>query len=164
MNSMLEIRNVINSIINSDSDAVDISTPALIRAVRERHPDLVAAAHIELQNLGLSKIVNQVAARQKGPARPGQLEMFGGYTGIRQTIVVKSTDADGKVSLTRKPTEQATLEELEHWLKDRTEARKENTDKFSGMWRLLADAQKAGCAPNAIIGQAITDKIQRTAF
>lgn len=87
--SLFDARDTIDKIIKA-ADGKDIKTKALIEALRRDHADVISAASFELENMALTKIVNDVAARRSGSALSGQAEVFNGYSGIRQTIVLKS--------------------------------------------------------------------------
>ncbi|ESZ26596.1 hypothetical protein [Mesorhizobium sp. L2C067A000] len=158
---LFDIRKTINTIINSSADDTDIRTSELIRTLRQDHAAIITAARVELENIALTKIVNDVAARHRGQALPGQGELFGGYTGIRQTIVVKTTGANGKISYTRKAIDHTTLGELEAWLQQHTQTRLSRPEKFAGMRRMLQDAKDVGGAGDTTIGALLAERRRR---
>jgi hypothetical protein len=158
--SLFDVRDTIDKIIKA-ADGKDIKTKALIEALRREHADVIAAASVELENMALTKVVNDVAARRSGSALPGQAELFSGYSGIRQTIMLKSAGMDGKVTFTRKAIEEATAAELETWLADHTQARANPPGKFAGMRKLLDDAKQLGGAEGATIGALMRERKRR---
>lgn len=158
--SLIDVRDTIDRIIKA-VDGKDIRTKALIETLRRDHADVIAAASVELENMALTKVVNDVAARRSGSSLPGQAELFSGYSGIRQTIVVKGAGTDGKVTFTRKAIEEATAAELEAWLTEHTQARANPPGKFAGMRKLLDDARKVGGAKENTIGALIAEKRRR---
>lgn len=158
--SLLEVRTTINTIINSPTHGGDISTKALIDALRKDHAALISAARSELETIALTKIVNEVARRRVREV-PGQGELFGGYSGIWQTIAVKSRRPDGRLRYDRKAINDATPQEVEAWLQEHTQARRSQPEKFAGMRRMLEDARNVGEAKGATIGSLLAEKRRR---
>lgn len=158
--SLLEVRTTINTMINSAANGSDISTKGLIDALRKDHAAIISAARSELETIALTKIVNEVARRRVREV-PGQGELFGGYSGIWQTIAVKSRGPDGKLRYDRKAINDATPEEVEAWLQRHTQARRSQPEKFAGMRRMLEDARNVDGATGSTIGSLLAEKRRR---
>ncbi|MFB9984596.1 hypothetical protein ACFSQQ_01500 [Mesorhizobium kowhaii] len=158
--SLLQVRTTINKIINSAAKGGDISTKTLIEALRKDYAVIISAAQSELETIALTKIVNEVARRRVREV-PGQSELLGGYSGIWQTIVVKSRGPDGKLRYERKAINVATPEEVEGWLQEHTQTRRSQPEKFAGMRRMLEDARNVGGANGATIGSLLAEKRRR---
>ncbi|MER8905253.1 hypothetical protein [Mesorhizobium sp. M0478] len=157
--SLLKVRTTIVTIIKSAAKGGDISTKTLIEALRKDYAAIISTAQSELETIALTKIVNEVARRRV--REPGQSELFGGYSGIWQTIVVKSRGPDGKLRYEPKAINVASPEEVEAWLQEHTQTRRSQPEKFSGMRRMLEDARKVGGAKGATIGSLLAEKRRR---
>ncbi|MER9295356.1 hypothetical protein NKI38_02460 [Mesorhizobium sp. M0621] len=130
--SLLKVRTTIVTIIKSAAKGGDISTKTLIEALRKDYAAIISTAQSELETIALTKIVNEVARRRVREV-PGQSELFGGYSGIWQTIVVKSRGPDGKLRYEPKAINVASPEEVEAWLQEHTQPSGSTWDWASGI-------------------------------
>lgn len=163
MHNLNALRTAIDEVIKTASDDAALSTIAIIAKVRSDHANILATAQKELETVALTKIVNEVATRKKGRYATGQMELFGGYAGVPQTITVK-LDGEGFNSRPqRRGIGLVPVKVLQAWYEKNTQSRPTNLSKHAGVKKLLDDAVKYVRSTDDTVEQALAEKARQEA-
>lgn len=141
--NLAELRDLLEKVFEEvASQEGKTATPDIIGAVRLKHPEAVRRCSTELENIALTKLIDEVSRRVDNPflTHP-QPDLFAGFHGVPKSIAIPSGKTAGPRFI-RKLTSQTTLRELRNWVLEASRATKAKSERFEGVLGLLDELAK----------------------
>jgi hypothetical protein len=128
-----------------------MTTSQIISAFKSEHADVVQSELQELLDIGISRVLMQIAMRHSNATVNLEPDLFGKY-GIQPMIYV-STDTSNGVERLLKNASDITLIEAERVISEIRKPRKELSHSARELIKLVADFKKSSSVPTETIGQ-----------
>jgi hypothetical protein len=125
------------------------STADLVAALRKRHGRLITEYSRELENRALTKLVSDVANRKSMRGNPDQPDLFLGYSGIPNRIMI-----GGRKNGHWQRLPDTTIGQMREFVNEKN-ARKRALTERDALAELLADLEAAGAKPTMTVAEAI---------
>jgi hypothetical protein len=128
-----------------------MTTSQIVYAFKSQYPDIVQSELHELLDIGISRVLMQIAMRRSNATVDFKPDLFGKYD-IQPKIYV-STDTPNGVERVLKNASDITLSEAERVISEIRKPRKELSHSSKELIKLVADFKKSSPAPTETIGQ-----------
>jgi hypothetical protein len=128
-----------------------MTTSQIISEFKSEHGDIVQSERQELLDIGISRVLMQIAMRHSNATVNFAPDLFGKY-GIQPMIYV-STDTSNGVERVLKNVADITLIEAERVISEFRKPRKELSHPARELIKLVADFKKSSPAPTETIGR-----------
>jgi hypothetical protein len=128
-----------------------MTTSQIISAFKSKHSDVVQSELQELLDIGISRVLMQIAMRHSNVTVNFQPDLFGKY-GIQPMMYV-STDTSNGVERVLKNSSDITLSEAERVISEFRKPRKELSHPARELIKLVTDFKKSSPTSAETIGQ-----------